>query len=203
MQEEEDEDGEDGHRVCTQYQATPSPVPPDVETTPPPLLGLSGAASEPAGFLCLFPESTPTTPPEDSATPPETSATPPDASTTPSSAQEHSSQSSYEEELVSTSYLEEVDNSLMEHHLPHSNQGSHTDQDNDFAELDPFLSPTHTGVQHPANFDHSRSAGEWEEHLAGETEVGYDVARDTANLDPTAIGDEGVESSPPDSVLYS
>lgn len=90
----------------------------------------------------------------------------------------------------------------MEQYLPHSNQGTHQ-LDNDFAELDPFLSPTHDAVQHSANFDSSRSAEEWEEHISSEAEVGYDVARETANLDPTAIGNEGMESSSPDSVLYS
>lgn len=169
-------------------------MPPEVGTTPP-LLGLSAVTSEPAGFLGLFPESTTTTPPEIVTTPPETSLT-------FFSTQEHSSQSSYEQEVdvAGTSYLEEVDDAFMEQYLPHG-QGSHTHQsENEFAELDPYLSPTH--VQHPVNFDPSGPSEEWVEHLAGEVEVGHDAARETDH--PTAIvGDDDESCSPPDSVLYS
>ena len=101
--------------------------------------------------------------------------------------------------MAGTSYLEEVDDSLMEQYLSHG-QGSHSHQsENEFAELDPYLSPSH--VQHsPVNLD--PSGQEWVEHPADAEEVGYDVARETDHLTAT-MEEEDESCSPPDSVLYS
>lgn len=182
--QDDDEEEEDDHRVCHQQRVTPSPGPPERIATPPPphQAPPSSPSPAPAGqYICLFPESTPTT---SCTTPTISCATPP--------LNHHTSQDSYDQEVgvVSTSYEEEIDASLMDHHTSSDFKTDHTHSlENEFAELDPYLS-----TPPPTDFDPEGSTPALE---AG-VEVGVDIGS----------GGEGAEqeeesASPLESVLYS
>lgn len=98
--------------------------------------------------------------------------------------------------VVDPSYLEEVNEQLIEHHLSDLDPRGHTHQldnefvDNEFAELDPFLAMSGESSDQGAPPTNDLGAG---------VEVGVDA---TDEIGPAAI--EGEEpSSPMESVLYS
>ena len=168
---EEEEEEEDSHRDCSQYQEnTSSPVP--VET---PL-----STVEP-DYLCLFPESS--GPPVTTSLSP---GDPPQPQLQAQSGLESEHESSYEQEFA------DVDESMLTQHLAHTASPAHQ-SDNDFAELDPYLSPSHTQrMQEDLDLSVER------------VEVGIDVASEDATL-PEVHQSPGQQhsSSPLESVLYS
>ena len=101
----------------------------------------------------------------------------------------------------------------MDHHLPNLTPVSHTPPnqlDNEFAELDPFLSPSQGDLQQPVNSDPSEGGNEWGEFPPYGVEVGVEATRETEEptFAPTSKesgGEVGGEenSSPIESVLYS
>lgn len=97
-------------------------------------------------------------------------------------------------------YLEDVNESVIEHHLSHlspSHQADHThSMAKEFEELDPYM------MSHDLNPSKQTGIADMTDSHPG-LEVGVEILRDTANLDPMVQGSEQVSSSPLESVLYS
>ena len=158
-------------------------------------------APDQTNFLCLFPESKDTPEVKDTPLPPEVKDTP-----------------GYEEvKEEGLYYFEDVDESVIEHHLSHlspSHQVDHThSMANEFEELDPYM------MSHHLESSTQGGIADRTDYHPG-LEVGVEIVRDTANLDPmfqgskqlssspmnldpTVQGSELVSSSPLESVLYS
>lgn len=197
LQEEEDEE-EDGHRVCSQQlRNTPSPLP--RETTPPLPPPLEADSPGPSSYLGLFPESKDT----------ERGGAGGGAAAEDSDGEERVL-SSYEHEVggshmgVVSDSCEEADEVLLQQHL--TNYDVSQDTGNDFAELDPYLAiPARPLNSEPTTGPEGSSPSSTEElgvdvtmDMGGALEV--DVTREVG-VAPDVEGEES--TSPVESVLYS